>query len=907
MPRTDNPLPAFPVAEHRLANGLAVFLLEDHALPLAAVNVNYHVGSMDERPGRTGFAHLFEHMMFQGSKHHDADFFRPLQDIGGTVNGGTDTDRTRYWELVPAAYLERALWLEADRMGFLLEALTPERLANQIAVVQNERRQNYENRPYGLVAERMAAALYPPHHPYSWPTIGHMADIAAASLEDVRDFFRTYYAPNNASLCLVGDFETDRALALVEKYFGAIPPGPPVSRPERWVPRLGGEVRLRIEDRVQLPRAYVAWPTTPVYAADDAALDVFARILGGGRTSRLYQQLVYERQVAQDAVAWHGARQIAGTLTLMLTPRPGHPLEAVEAAALAVLRELLEGGVRPDELARARTDIAAAYVRSIQSIGGFGGLSDRINEFHHYLGLPDMFRWELQRYLDLTPEAVAEAARRHIGAERVVARVEPRPPLAPSVHPDAAGVDRTVMPGPGAESAFRLPPRQRFTLPNGLPVVLAEHHKLPMVSFSLIVRGGLAAEPDDRPGLADLTAALLKEGAGGRTSTKLAEAVEAEGAELSLATWPDATVASLSALRDRLAPSLALLVDVVTRPDFPAAELERLRRQRRVRLTQLRDQPHYLAAVTVQRVLFGGHPYAHPAAGTAASLDAVTLDDVRAFWRAAFVPANAVLVVAGAVTRTELEAALAGFAAWPAGPAPVFDPPPAPPHDGRVLYLVDKPGAAQSVITAALAGPPRATPDYAALTVLNAALGGQFVSRLNLNLREDKGYTYGARSRASFEVFAGTLTATAPVETRVTAPALREILAELEGVAGARPLAEAEIEYATGSLVNGYARRFETPDQIAGELLDVYLHGLPEDDPETLPARLRAVTPADVAAAGARHIRTDRLAVVVVGDAAAVRPELEAFGFGPVVTLDADGRRLAGSGPARKSRRRSRR
>lgn len=895
MPVQENPLPAFPIEEYRLSNGLTVFLLEDHTLPLAAVNVSYRVGSQNERPGRTGFAHLFEHMMFQGSKHHDADFFHPLQDIGGSVNGGTDTDRTRYWELVPAAYLERALWLEADRMGFLLDALTPERLANQIAVVQNERRQSYENRPYGLVAERMAAVLYPPHHPYSWPTIGFMADIAAATLEDVREFFRTWYTPNNASLCLAGDFETGRAKELVETYFGAIPPGPPVSRPGRWVPALDGEMRLLIGDRVQLPRVYAAWPTVPLYAGDDAALDIFARVLGGGRTSRLYQRLVYERQIAQDAVAWHDARQIAGTLNLVLTPRPGQAPEAVEAAAFDIVREALDGGIPPAELERVLTDIAAAYIRSLQSLGGFGGVSDRINEFYHYLGRPDMFRWELQRYLELTPEAVVAAARRYLGAGRLVARVEPLPPLTPSARPAAVGVDRTVMPGPGPESAFQLPPRQTFTLPNGLRVVLAEHHKLPLVSVCLIVRGGLAAEPATRPGLADLTAAMLREGAGGRSSTELAEAVEALGAELSWVTWPDAVIASLSALRHRLEPSLALLADMVTRPDFPPAEMERLRQQRRVRLTQLQDQPHYLAAVAAQRAVYGAHPYAHPVAGTAACLAAVTLDEVRAHWRAACVPGNAVLVVAGDITRPELESALDGLAAWPAAPAPAAGPPPVPPPGDRAVYLLDRPGAPQSVVTVALAGIPRTASDFAALTVLNAALGGQFVSRLNLNLREDKGYTYGARSRVSFEAVGGTLTAAAPVETRVTVAALREILAELDGIAGARPLSAGELAYAQGSLVNGYARRFEMPDQIVRELLDVYLFGLPDDEPEALPGRLRAVTAADVAEAGARHIRTDRLAVVIVGDAAAVRPDLEALGCGAIVPLDSDGCPLSAS------------
>jgi zinc protease len=890
----ENPLPKLKVEQYKLSNGLTVILYEDHSLPIVGVNVTYFVGSKNEKPGKTGFAHLFEHMMFQGSKNSNQGYFKPLQEIGGTLNGSTNTDRTQYWEMVPAGYLERALWMEADRMGFLLDAMTQERLSNQISVVSNERRQNYENRPYGTVREKIAAVLYPPNHPYSWLTIGSIADLQAASLDDVKDFFRTYYTPNNASLCVTGDFDPTQAKRLVEKLFGALPPGPPVSRLERWVPEVSGEVALDIQDRVQLPRTTFVWPTVPVYSANDAALDVFGRILGGGKTSRLYQKLVYEKQIAQDAMSTHNAQQISGTFNITLTPRPGRTTKEVEAAALEVLQEALDKGITKDELERVQTITTADYVRSMQSIGGFRGLSDRLNEYYQFLGQPDMYRWDLQRYLDLTPEGVTAAARRHLGADRLVARVTPMPPVKPETSELATKFDRAPMPGQGPENPFKLPARQRFKLANGLDVVLVEYHNLPLVNCYLLVRGGSSSDPTQRAGLASMTATLLQEGAAGRTSQQIAEGLEGLGAEMRTNVSADATAISLSAIKTRLDDSLALFSDVLTKPDFPAAELERQRKRLLVRFQQMEDQPEYLANLALARVLFPDYPYGHLPTGNPKAVGAITLDDVKGFWKANYMPANADLIVVGDVTRAELETKLApGLGAWKEGKAPSLALKPAPQHGKRTIYLIDKPGAAQSVIATGLVGLPRSTKEYVPLEVLNAAFGGQFVSRLNLNLREDKGYTYGARSRFQFDRFSGTFTAGAPVQTKVTVPALKETLAELEGIAGKKPITDKELSYAQGTIVNGYARRFETPGQIAMQLSEVVLYGLPDDSLETFPKQVMAVKAADLARLGAKVVLPDNLAIVVVGDAKVVKPELEKLQIGPIVELDKEGNPIA--------------
>lgn len=890
----ENPIQAQPIRIERLSNGLTVFLLVDRAVPLVAIDVNYRVGSKNERPGRTGFAHLFEHLMFQGSKHYDDDYFKPLQDIGGQVNGATSTDRTRYWEVVPASFLERVLWLEADRMGFLLEATTQERLDNQRSVVQNERRQNYDNRPYGTVWERLLAVLYPPNHPYSWPTIGSMEDIAAATLEDVRDFFRTYYAPNNASIALVGDFDPDAALALVERYFGAIPPGPPVSRVAEWVPELSSDVALEIEDRVQMPRSYRAWPTVPLFHADDAALDAFSQIVGGGKASRLYVELVHKRQIAQDATLYHMSSQLAGVMTLVLTPRPGHTLEDVEEAARTVLAAALEKGVTRDELDRVKTTVTADYVRAMQNIGGFGGMADRINAYHHHLGTPDRFRWDLQRYLDLTPDGVQRAARTYLARASATARVRPMPALAPSSGESAMTLDRTAMPGRGSESAFRLPARHEFRLENGLRVVRVEDRRLPLASAILIVPGGSAADPTKLPGLASMTTTLMEEGAAGKSSKDLAEALERLGATLDVRTASDAAIVSMSTLTATLRQSFALMADVVLRPDFLADELERQRVRRRVQLQQVQDQPGTVSLVVAQRAVFGDHPYGAPTFGTPDAVEAIGRDDVVGFWRRTFVPGHATLLVVGDVSESDLRKALAKtLAMWQ--PAPVPDlalDVPAERH-GRRVFLVDRPGAVQSNIVVADLGVERRTPDYAALDVLNTALGGSFVSRLNLNLREEKGYTYGARTRFEFGRVPGIFAASAPVQTEVTGPAVVEMIREIQEIGAERPLAGDELRYAVDSIVNGYARRFANVDRVAAELVDIYLYGLAEDAPERYPLEVAAVTSQAVAESARRHLRADSLSIVVVGDREKVLPVLRGLDLGPVIEVDWLGRPVA--------------
>jgi zinc protease len=410
-----------PFTKHTLANGLQVLLHEDRSCPIVAVNLWYHVGSKNEQPGRTGFAHLFEHLMFEGSEHYDRGYFAPLQGAGATLNGSTNADRTNYWEVVPANALELALWMESDRMGFLLPALTEGKFSNQRDVVLNERRQNYENRPYGLAPMAMLAALFPSDHPYHWTTIGETADLHAARLDDVREFFSTYYHPANASLAIAGDMDSADALALARAYFEDLPPGPPVAAVQPAAPDLEGEQRLLIEDRVELPRLYLAWLTTPMFTAGDADLDLAADILANGKTSRLYRRLVFDTRIATDVSATQNSREAAGFVQIAATAAPGHTLGEIKDVVTDEICRVAAQGPTEDEVNRCRIQAEAQFMFRLQTVGGFGGKSDQLNAYNTFIGDPGFFERDLERYRSVTTASAQAAVARYLNHDRHVA------------------------------------------------------------------------------------------------------------------------------------------------------------------------------------------------------------------------------------------------------------------------------------------------------------------------------------------------------------------------------------------------------------------------------------------------------------------------------------------------------
>ncbi|HWL40097.1 MAG TPA: pitrilysin family protein [Gemmatimonadaceae bacterium] len=915
VPASARVLPPIPYTQFTLPNGLRVIMHEDHSVPIVAVNVWYHVGSKNETPGKTGFAHLFEHMMFQGSKNYDDDFFRPLQTIGGTLNGSTNVDRTNYFEVVPSNYLERALFLEADRMGGLLEALTEAKLANQRDVVKNEKRQNYDNRPYGLVGARIAELLYPASHPYHWLTIGALEDLTAASMTDVKSFFRRFYTPNNASLVIAGDINRALVRALVTKHFGPIPRGPAINRVVAPQPMLEREVRATMHDQVSLPRLHMVWHTVPQFSPDDAALDILASILAGGKSSRLDRALVYDRQTAQVVSANHISRELAGTLQITVTPKRGASLDSIESVLKAEIARLTAAPPTREEVDRAYNVREAGFVYGLQTVQG---KSDRMNGYATFRGLPGFFEQDLARYRAVTPADVQRVARRYLADRRLVLTVLPgardaarparvagaaddgsigsggvAPPEAPRNAAAAARAEASLPKGT-APPRFSLPQIQRRTLVNGLDVLVVEHHELPVVTLNLVVKSGSASDPAGRAGLANAVASLLDEGTATRSAIDISEQLAAIGAQLSTAAAWDATTLTLTALTRHSDAALRIFSDVLLNPAFADAEVERFRTSRLTALAQRRDDATAISGVVYPAILYGAeHPYGRPSQGDEASTRALSAADVRSFYAANFLPNNATLIVVGDVRPDDVVAKLEqSLAGWKAGVvAPVKVDPPSP-RAGSAIYIVDRPGAAQSVINIGHVGVARSSPDYFPLLVLNNLLGGQFMSRVNLNLRENKGYTYGARTSFDYRRGAGPFAATAGVQTAVTRESVAEFLKELRGIRGAIPVTEEELANAKRGLTLGFPRSFETPAQIAARLADVALYGLPPDYFDNYVANIERVTVADISRVANAAIDPSRLAILVVGDRKVIEPALRTFaGLADTITiLDSDGR-----------------
>jgi zinc protease len=903
---SDTPNLAFE--KYTLPNGLEVILSEDHRLPLVAVNLWYHVGPVNEEPGRTGFAHLFEHMMFQGSKHVPGDtHFRALEGAGASnLNGTTDFDRTNYFETVPANQLELALWLESDRMGYLLDQVDQANLSNQQDVVRNERRQSVENQPYGIVEETLFHQLFPKEHPYYASVIGSHADIQAAKLEDVKNFFKLYYAPNNASLAIVGDIDKAAARQLVEKYFGALKQGTPVPKPSVQTPSVTSERRAVVQDRVELPRVYMAWLTSPIFKPGDADADIAANALGGGRSSRLYKALVYDKQIAQDVSVSQYSLMLGSVFQIEATARPGHTAEEIEKAIDEELARFREAGPDQTEVERARNIFETRIIRGLENLGGFGGIADRLNTYNHYLGDPGYLAQDLQRYRDVTPASVRTFVQQQLApAARVVVHGVPgkqdlgAPIPAPKVAQAAPGTGaesvnadeawRSEPPKAAAARELQLPQPTSFQLANGLTVLVSERPGLPIVSASLVMKTGSGANPADKPGLANFTAAMLDEGTATRPALQIADEVAHLGATLSTSSTMDASQVTAGSLRRNFPALLDLMADVVRRPSFPAEEVERQRKSRLASLLQQRDNPGQVASVAMSAALYGGsHPYGYPELGTEASTSAMTRDDMQKHWAQNFVPNNAAIIVSGQVTVADLRPLVEkAFGDWPRG-TPAQPALGSPSTTAARVVVVDKPGAPQTQVRVASIGVGRATPDYEAIIVMNEALGGLFSSRINLNLREQHGYTYGASSQFVFRRAAGPFLIASGVRTDVTAPAVTEIFKEVNRMRETA-LTLDELNLAKDSIVRSLPAQFETSGGVTGSTANIYIYDLGLDYYAKFPARLSSVTAEQVKAVAEKYVVPGKLIVIAVGDRARIGGELQKLNLGAMELRSADG------------------
>ena len=885
----DIPIPNVPYTKFVLKNGLTVLVHEDHKTPVVAVNTWYHVGSKNEKAGKTGFAHLFEHLMFSGSDNFKKTYLNAMEGIGATdLNGTTNQDRTNYFQNVPTSMLDYALFAESDRMGHLLGTVDKKKLDLQRGVVQNEKRQR-ENQPYGVAYELLVTNTYPAGHPYSWTVIGKMEDLDAASMTDVQDWFKTNYGPNNTVLVLSGDITPEVARQKVEQYYGHIPPGPPLAKHEAWIAKRTGSHRTTVQDRVPQSRIYRTWNVPGAHTPEEAQLDLAALVLGGGKTSRLYKRLVYKDQLATSATASDDAAEIGGQFDLTLTARPGADVAKMERVADEELRALMKSGPTEAELRLAKTTILAQYTRMIERVGGFGGKSDLLASCMTYTGNPDCYKVYLQRIKDATPATVKKAMNDWLSDGDFVLQVDPYPTTLVA----SAAPDRSKEPALGKPMSLKLPEMQKTTLSNGLKVVLAERHDAPVVNFQLLVDSGYASDAADKPGVASLALRMLEEGTKTRKSLEIGEEFAGLGAQFGAGTNLDSAFVTMNTLKATLPQSLAVYSDLVLNPAFPQNEFTRLQKDRLAAIQREKTVPQLMALRVLPGLLYGKeHVYAKPFTGTGTeeAVQRMTRDDLARYHATWFKPNNATLLVVGDTTLAEIKPMLEkSFAGWRAGEVPKKVLATVAPQEKSVVYLLDRPGALQSVIVGAQLAPPRNSPESLPLDIVNDVFGGTFSSRINMNLREDKHWSYGVSSQLSPAIGQRPFMSVSPVQTDKTREAMQELMLEYRNIAGGKPITAEELKGALDNNTLGLPGSFETANQLTSAYNNIVQYGLPDDYYNTFTEKALSLTPQQANALAARSFTPERLVWVVVGDLSKIEAGIRSLNVGEVRKIDVDG------------------
>lgn len=892
--------PELDFEHYTLDNGLDVTLSKDDRIPIASVNLWYSVGPANEVEGRRGFAHLFEHMMLQESGHRRGDYYSTLQAVGATgVNGSTDLDRTAFLEDVPSDQLELALWAESDRMGFLLDAVDLKTLRNQQDVVRNERRQNVDNAPYGLAREEVYRQLFPPDHPYHHYIFGSHTDIQSAELDEVRDFFRRYYGPNNASLAVVGNIDIARTKRMVDKYFGSIPRGPEVPEVEVVVPEITEEKRVVVTDTVELPAVYLSWVVENDFEKD-AHGGLAARMLGGGKASRLYRDLVHDLQIAQSVSADLRSLTHGSVFQIVATAKPGHTAAELEAAIGLVVNRMADEGPGASELEAAKVSTLAVTLKSLEPSDS---VADRLNAYNHFFGDPDQLAKDLARFRETGPDDVRDFMREELARNRrVVVHVNPGPKVLPpdppappppvedpGPRPVSAEPWRNTVPRATDAPVAELPLPDTFKLDNGLTVHLVSRPELPLVTVQLTARSGTAGDPAGMPGLASFTSEMLNEGAGERSSLQIANQVTAMGSTLETGSSREASWVVAQSLKPNLDETVEILGDVVLRPTFPQAEVERIRSERLAALQQQRNQPMTSAYKVMWREHYGDvHPYGHLGLGTEQANRAAGRDDLVRTHRDVFRPPNAALILTGDLDEREARRlAERVFGDW-TGDEPSRRSPPAPETSGDRLFLVDRPGAPQTALVLAQPGLARDDPDWSKLQLVNQVFGDLFSSRLNQTLREKSGFTYGVDSEMSQGTEPGLLYVSMSVAREHAGASVDRTLVEMTKLKESG-ITEAELRESRESILRSLPSLFRTNGSTAGTVAHLYALGLPQDYYAGLESRLSKVTASDVAAVAQRYLRPDAVKVIAVGDRAATEEQLGSLGLGPVILRDADG------------------
>ena len=876
-----------------LDNGLRVIVHEDRKAPVVAVSIWYHVGSKNEPQGKTGFAHLFEHLMFNGTENYDDEWFLPMQQVGATdMNGTTWLDRTNYFQTVPTPAVDLALWMESDRMGHLLGAVTLDKLDNQRGVVQNEKRQG-DNAPYGRVNYALYEGLFPPGHPYRHPTIGSMEDLDAASLEDVQQWFRDYYGPNNAVLVLAGDIDVPTAREKVERFFGDIPAGPEVDRYETWVPKRATNTHEVQFDEVPGVLVNRAWVVPPRSTRERALLDLAAAMLGQGRNSRLYLDLIYEKQVATQVNVGVTPFELASVFDLSVVLNPAEPASVATDAIDRIVAEFIADGPTADELERVVARTNASLVRGLERVGGFNGKAVTLAEGELYANDPLFVQTYLEWINSATPAEVREAAQRWLGDGWHQVDVVPAGRYAAS----SAGVDRSsgLPPIPTDMPSLTFPEIHTGTLSNGIEVVLAERDTLPIVEMSMQFDAGFAADAGGKLGVASFAMSMLDTGTSTRSALEISDEAARRGAQISAGSNLDASSVTLSALTDQLEPSIALWADLILNPVFAEEEIERLRTRWLAGIAQEKSDPQSLALRLLPPILYGaGHAYGVPftGSGSAESISSITQSDLLSFKETWLRPDNATIFIAGDTTLAEITPILErAFGNWrpPNEPRPQKNVASVELSDSPRMILIDKPNSPQAFILAGHVAPGLGTERDLAIEAMNGVLGGSFTARINMNLRESKGWAYGARTTLQAALGDRPFLVYAPVQFDRTGDSIQELIRELEAIKTTTPVAENEMGRVIAGLTRELPGRFETSSAVLNSLVTSARYGRPLDYAATLTERYEALTLADLQSAAEDIVHPQSLVWVVVGDLREIRPQIEALEIAPIEIWNDDG------------------
>ncbi len=900
-----------PFKKFVLDNGLTLLVHEDHSDPVVHIDVTYHVGSAREEIGKSGFAHFFEHMMFEGSENvKDGEHFKFITESGGTLNGTTNRDRTNYYETMPANQLEIGLWLEADRMGYLLDAVTQEKFEIQRATVKNERGQNYDNRPYGLIREEVGKNLYPYGHPYSWLTIGYVEDLDRVDVNDLKKFFLRWYGPNNATLTVGGDVEAGKVLELAKKYFGSIPSGPEVANMPKMVPSVESDRYIAKEDKVRLPLVQMVFPSMPRYHEEEYALDCFADILGSGQTSILHKNLI-KTQKAVQVFAYNACSELSGEFTVGAVTGPGTKLDSIEKVIRESLLEFETRGVSQEDVDKF---VAQRRSSTIYGLSTVDGKTSMLADFQTFTGDANYIAKDLSIYDNLTPEKVMAAYQKYVkGKSSLILSWVPVGSLDLAAADDNYVIDssqyvpgkdeyadlenrkgeddfdRSIKPSSGPNPVVLVPEFYTENLENGLKIIGTQSTELPIVNISLVIEGGnrLLENGSGKIGLPSLMASLMNESTENYSAEEMAKQLELLGSSVTVRNSMNSISLNIQSLKENLPATLKLAEEIMMRPAFNEEDFDRVKNQSLQGLSNRETQARQVASYSFQKLLFGSENIAgNPVSGWTETLSSVRREDVKDLYTKAFSPKNGILVAVGDISQAELMENIGFLKNWQGPDVSITQDGEGPGTEGGKIYLIDKAGAAQSEIRIGYTTGINYDPlgEYYKTTLMNFPMGGDYNSRINQNLREDKGFTYGARSRFISNDYNGYFVASSGVKKESTGAAITEFFNEMREYSSSG-ITDQEIEFLKNSIGQREARAYESPFQKASFLRRIVRYDLPSDYTTQQNQILQDITKEEINKISSKWVRPDEMIILVVGDKAEVVPQLQDLDL-EIVELD---------------------